>query len=437
MSRLGRTLGTGLLLGLLGVVVACEPGGSEAVDAGHCATSDCGILDAACVSPACGDASSLASDAPDAMHEDVDRFERPDATSDATLDAWIEPPTSELILEAVSSRDVPDCFPFLSRAPIRERAFAYKRVFAQVIAGVPREVTLRAYVFTPPGFDPSRDAPLPTIAMFHGGGWWNGTPVLWIPAARYFAARGMVAVVFQYRLGRLHGATPRQSTADALSAVRWLRLNADALGVDTSRIATTGDSAGGHLALATVSVDPVRAERDGADDVSTRPAVTMPLYPISNVRRVIEGEPPGDPSLIEIDPISSLEAVEAVPTLILHGTADPLYITQYADSVAYCARHDELSDTDWTVVPYEGLGHNFFPEVDMAGRGTLYPSVLTYLDSFLLSRGWLGGVLADVSMYAYGAASHCGYSIEDFVRLEAEYGLYSDPVDRPIMSMLW
>ncbi len=414
---------------------ACGPDVTGSQDAGI-TDVDTGCTGSMCLDAAvpADDASSTADDdASSTMAEPDARLEARDASSDAVSlpdaapDAFVEPPTAELVFEPVSSRDVADCFPFLGRAPIRERVLTYKRVFAQVIAGVPREVTLRAYVFTPPGFDPSRDAPLPAIAMFHGGGWWNGTPVLWIPAARYFAARGMVAVVFQYRLGRLHGATPRQSTADALSAIRWLRVNADALGVDTSRIATTGDSAGGHLALATVSVDPVRGEGDGADDVSARPAAAIPLYPISDVRRVIEsGSDPTDLGLLEIDPTSSLEAVEAVPTLILHGTADTLYITPYADSVAYCAHHDTLSDEECTVVPYDGRGHNFFPTVDARGRGTLYPSVLTYLDSFLLTRGWLGGVLGDVYMYAYGAASHCGYDIDDFVRLQAEYGLPSD-----------
>jgi len=123
MRPIERAHGTWLLVALSSSIVACEPGGTEAADTGRCATSDCAILDAACASPACGDASLVASDAPDASSEDGGSLEALDAAIDAASDAWVEPPTAELIVEAVSSRDVADRFPFPAPRAIRRAVF--------------------------------------------------------------------------------------------------------------------------------------------------------------------------------------------------------------------------------------------------------------------------------------------------------------------------
>jgi acetyl esterase/lipase len=324
-------------------------------------------------------------------------------------DAGPGPANAELTLTLVSSRDVADCFPALGRGPLLERAFSYKHVFAQPIDGVARAVHLRAYVFTPPGFAPGSSPGLPAIAMFHGGGWELGSPVLWVPAARYFAARGLTAVVVQYRLGALHDATPLQSTSDALSAVRWLRAHAPAIGVDPARVVTVGDSAGGHLSLAAATIDAIPGEDDGAAAVASRPELAMALYPVSHV---------GGKALAAIDPFGHLDA-SAVPTLLLHGTADELAVTPYADSVAYCAKQASVSKAPCTVAPFEGQKHNFLPDP------TLYSSSVAYLDSFLVQHGWVGGVLADVPAYAFGAADHCRFSYAQHAALEAEYQLPS------------
>jgi acetyl esterase/lipase len=154
-------------------------------------------LHAACASAPVADAARA--DAGTRDTHDTDKV-RLDTASDVPPDRGV-PASGALELVPVSSREVADCFPGLKRGPLRERVFSYKRVHAQVIDGVPRELHLRAYVLTPPGFVPRIGASLPVIAMFHGGGWFNGTPVLWIPEARYLAARGIIAVVFQYRLG--------------------------------------------------------------------------------------------------------------------------------------------------------------------------------------------------------------------------------------------
>lgn len=178
--------------------------------------------------------------------------------------------------------------------------------------------------------------------------------------------------------------------------------------MDPDRVVTVGDSAGGHLALAATSIVAVPGEGDGASAHSARPELAMALYPVSHVTT---------PGLEAIDPYSHLDATNAVPTLILHGTADELPATPYSASVAYCARHATLSGAGCTVAPFAGAPHNFFPDP------TLYSSATVYLDLFLLDRGWLLGVRADVSTYAFSAAGHCRFSFAQFSSLESEYQL--------------
>lgn len=319
----------------------------------------------------------------------------------------LEPPPSELRWDALYDREVVDCFPALERGSMLERAYVYKRVFAQEIDDVEQPVDLNAYVFSGPDFDPGRDTPRAAVVLFHGGGWCNGTPVLWIPAARYLAARGMVAVVVQYRLGDSHDATPRQSTADALSAIRWLRQNANALGVDPERIATAGDSAGGHLALATSTLDAISDEGDGADEVSPRSHLNFALYPVSHPSRL-------NPPLEEIDPYVHL-GPDAVPTFILHGVLDELRITPPEDSENYCTRVEELSEATCTYVPIEGLGHNFLP--------LHHDSSLAFLDAFLIGAGFAGGDASATLQYTEGAAEHCRFDGPAYLELQEEYNL--------------
>jgi pectinesterase len=88
--------------------------------------------------------------------------------------------------------------------------------------------------------------PLPAIVCIHGGAWWKGERKNFAHVARALAARGFVAVTISYRLS---GEAPFPAQIhDCKAAVRWLRANAEIHGIDPTRIAATGSSAGGHLA---------------------------------------------------------------------------------------------------------------------------------------------------------------------------------------------
>ncbi len=392
--------------GLLNCNPAALPDGhSGRADAYESEAADATVFsDSPAHQDAVGPMDAMDARAPDDVRTQQD-VPREDAT-DVLPDATPARPTAELTLTAISSRDVADCFPGLGRGPLRERVYAYKRVFSQVIQGNSRSVNPRAYVLSPPGHMPQNR--LPVVAMFHGGGWSNGSPVLWMFAARYFAARGMLAIVFQYRLGVLHQATPRQATADALSAIRWIRTYAADLGADPNRIAAVGDSAGGHLALATSSISAITGEDDGASGVAANANIEFALYPVASLPNADQ---------LEIDPLRNLTRGNIVPTFIFHGTADSLAITPYGNSIAYCERHRALGNAGCTVAPFENQDHNFLPN--------FYTSSMVYLDSFLFDQRYTSGNRADLSTYAFGAAAHCRFDFGAYAALEREYMLIS------------
>jgi acetyl esterase len=92
------------------------------------------------------------------------------------------------------------------------------------------------------------DAPdLPVLVYFHGGGWVIGNLDSHDPQCRAVANRAGCAVVsVDYRLAP--EARFPAAAADAYAATSWVADHGSELGVDGSRIAVGGDSAGGNLA---------------------------------------------------------------------------------------------------------------------------------------------------------------------------------------------
>ncbi len=87
---------------------------------------------------------------------------------------------------------------------------------------------------------------LPAVAYFHGGGWVLGNPYLADTTTRDIAVFGDVVVVsVDYRLAPEHPFPA--AVEDALAVTRAL-LAGQLPGVDASRVAVAGDSAGGNLA---------------------------------------------------------------------------------------------------------------------------------------------------------------------------------------------
>lgn len=93
----------------------------------------------------------------------------------------------------------------------------------------------------------------PVLIAIHGGAWKLGTRDFYRHWGPWLAARGISVFAIDYRLVSAGSGGRRCNThpaalEDVRTAIRFVRANASRLGVDGSRIALMGDSAGGHLA---------------------------------------------------------------------------------------------------------------------------------------------------------------------------------------------
>jgi acetyl esterase len=128
-----------------------------------------------------------------------------------------------------------------------------------------------ARFYLPPNL-PGGPAP-PLLVYYHGGGWVIGDLDTHDGVCRFLAAVAGVAVLaVDYRLAPEHPFPA--AVEDAWDALSWAAVNAHGLGVDPTRIAVGGDSAGGNLAGA-VSLQ----ARAGGGPM---PAMQLLLYPVTD-----------------------------------------------------------------------------------------------------------------------------------------------------------
>jgi len=135
---------------------------------------------------------------------------------------------------------------------------------------------LKLHIFRPPETDSKAR---PCIVMFHGGGWNNGAPEVLYNAGKRWSDTGMVAIAVEYRILYRHGGTALDSVRDAKSAIRWIRSQADKLGIDPDKIVAQGGSAGGHLAVACATLTEFNEEGEDIA-VSCRPDALILSSPV-------------------------------------------------------------------------------------------------------------------------------------------------------------
>ena len=105
----------------------------------------------------------------------------------------------------------------------------------------------------------------PAILIIHGGGWSAGSKndAVYRSLMVDYAMKGYVVCNMNYRL--IGEADPPACIEDVRSAIRWMKANAQRLGIDPGRIGTFGHSAGGHLSLMAGVAAESKAFNDAAD----------------------------------------------------------------------------------------------------------------------------------------------------------------------------
>jgi acetyl esterase/lipase len=191
-----------------------------------------------------------------------------------------------------------------------------------------------------------------------------------------------------YRVASRHGVKPVDCVGDARSAIRWVRANADRLGIDPDRIAAAGGSAGGHLAGSTAFIE--EFDEPGEDRaVSAAPNALLLFNPAlvlaplpgldlagfgTRVPAVRLGAGP--------EKISPAHHVKpgGPPTIIFHGSADETVPLVTAEAFAAAMKK---AGNRCEVVEAEGQPHGFF------NREPWRSKTLADADAFLESLGWI------------------------------------------------
>ncbi|MGI4846061.1 MAG: alpha/beta hydrolase fold domain-containing protein [Janthinobacterium lividum] len=191
------------------------------------------------------------------------------------------------------------------------------------------------------------DKPLPVVMYFHGGGWVAGRREGAALSAMPYMEMGFAFVNVSYRLAKV--APAPAAVEDTLCALQWVGRNAKKYNFDLSKVVTTGDSAGGHLALATAMIpaDSPLARQCAANEptwsgpyqnAAPKVAAVINWYGITDVADMLQGpnvrsyavawfgsmaEPERQALARAVSPLSHVRA-GGPAVLTIHGDADPL-----------------------------------------------------------------------------------------------------------------
>lgn len=209
--------------------------------------------------------------------------------------------------------------------------------------GETTERQLKTFVYPHEGGEPNA----PVLALLFGGGWHHGNPWQLAAVARDLSRKGVTVYLPEYRVA----AWDKVSVADALSDTRqffqWMAGRHSA-----NPIFFGGSSAGGFLA-ANVALT---ADRKPSGLVLLNPALNLKREHVKRFWPMLE-QPRGFDvdDLLALDPINNFTD-DTPPTIILHGSLDPIIPLNWVDSYAAQARR---SGNDCHVISFKGYSHGF------------------------------------------------------------------------------
>ncbi|MEH6583820.1 MAG: alpha/beta hydrolase [Halioglobus sp.] len=214
----------------------------------------------------------------------------------------------------------------------------------------------------------------PVLLQIHGGAWMMGDKTHQaLPLMHLLAARGWICVAVNYRLSPSVGFPTHLE--DCKSALCWIREEGHAYGMDTSFVAVTGGSAGGHLAalMGLTANDPQFQINHPGVDTSVQACVPFyglydflvrfeqhpnrKLYEDFVTGRVLHQSRGENPALWDLaSPVTHIHS-GAPPFMVVHGALDSL--ATVSDARVFSQKLRKVSENPVAYVELPGAEHAF------------------------------------------------------------------------------
>lgn len=186
--------------------------------------------------------------------------------------------------------------------------------------------------------------PAPLILFIHGGAWRSGDRGDYLPYLVDYANKGYITATVSYRLKDV--APFPAAVQDVSCAIKWIARNAPQYGIDTSRVALVGGSAGAHLAMMVgygsndfpfadeCSVDQPSIKIDAIVDLYGPVDLTTPYARSSyQVQDFLNESYEDNPGIYKAASPKTYISPGVPPTLIFQGTLDALVPVSQSDSL--------------------------------------------------------------------------------------------------------
>lgn len=210
------------------------------------------------------------------------------------------------------------------------------RVLRDLVYAQYGERRLKLDIYLPP--EAGRQGTTPAIIVVRGGGWRSGDKEGFGFIAGQLAKEGLIAASIEYRTSA--EAKFPAAVHDVKAAVRWMRANASAYGVNPLAIGAIGGSAGAHLVAMLATSHGVKNLEGAGGNATTssqvQAVVAMACVSNMNLKDAAVTEFIGAPleaHAAEVRTASPLTYVSnrSAPLLLLHSRTDPL--VPFAQSV--------------------------------------------------------------------------------------------------------
>ena len=246
-------------------------------------------------------------------------------------------------------------------------------------------------------YHPRRASPgalSPVMVAVHGGGFFEGSRSTGAANMRWYADHGWTVISIDYRLARPDRPTWNLATTDVRCALAWTAAHAAALGIDINRLALTGGSAGGTLAMAaayapdTASPDPtcgpmvphvaalvVKAPLIDVADSWRHPGELRDLQR-QYLARYFGGSPEQYPARYAAAEVRRFLRPGMPPTLILGGADDPLVPPEGATAFA---RASTAAGNQVRQILFPYSGHDFNTTFDSITNQALLQIIAQFM----------------------------------------------------------